>query len=116
MVEYSTGSLDQTYAAIADPSRRAILKALMDRPLRVTEVAKPFDLSLNAVSKHIRLLERAGLVRREIRGRDHWLSFNVRPLREASDWIENARSFWLKSMDGLESYISKKPKKKRKRF
>lgn len=116
MVEYSANTLDLTYAAISDPSRREILRALMDRPLRVTEVAEPFDMSLNAVSKHIRLLERAGLVRREIRGREHWLSFDDKPLREASDWIEDTRRFWMKTMDSLESYLRKKPKRKGRRL
>ena len=114
MGEYSNVSLDRTYAAIADPNRRAILSALSERPLRVTEVARPFDMSLNAVSKHIRILERAGLVQREIRGRDHWLTFNDTPLLEASDWIDNARRFWMKAMDGLELHLRKKPKKKKR--
>ena len=115
MVEYLETSLDKTYAAIADPTRRAILTALLDKPLRVTEVAKPFDMSLNAVSKHIRLLEQAGLVQREIRGRDHWLTLNDSPLQEASDWIEAARGFWMNSLDGLESYLTTKRQRKRRR-
>lgn len=103
--------MDRTYAAIADPSRRAILSALMDRSRRVTEIAKPFHMSLNAVSKHIRVLEQAGLVRREVRGREHWLSFNDRPLTEALDWITRARSFWSTSLTGLESHLQKKRKR-----
>ena len=116
MVEFIETSLDKTYAAIADPTRRAILTALLDKPLRVTEVAKPFDMSLNAVSKHIRLLEQAGLVQREIRGRDHWLTFNDTPLRDASDWIENARKFWMNSLDGLEAFLTTKRQRKRRRI
>lgn len=116
MVEYRQSSLDRTYAAIADPSRRAILSALMDRPQRVTEIAKPFRMSLNAVSKHIRMLEQAGLVRREVRGREHWLSFNDRPLTEALDWMTRAHSFWSQSLTGLESHLRKKRKRKERRL
>ena len=116
MVEYNQGSLDRTYAAIADPNRRAILSALLDRPQRVTEIAKPFNLSLNAVSKHIRMLEQAGLVQREVRGREHWLSFNDRPLSEAADWITRAQSFWSQSLTGLESHLRKRRKSKERKF
>lgn len=104
MVELISG-LNGTYAALADPSRRAILTRLRGGAARVTEIAEPFDMSLNAVSKHIRVLERAGLIRREISGREHFLSVNVRPLIEASRWIDEQQSFWESRLDAFESLL-----------
>ena len=115
MVELQETSLNQTYAAIADPTRRAILIRLMQSEARVTELAEPFDISLNAVSKHLRVLERAQLIRRTIKGRDHYLSVNIEPLQEAAEWIETYQQFWEKRMDALEIFLVKKnPQKKRK--
>lgn len=109
MVEYfqSTG-LDQIFSALADPTRRAILKTLAQRPATINEIAKPFPLSLNAVSKHVMVLERAGLLRREIRGREHHCRVNPRPLREASEWLEHYRQFWEQRLDALEVYVARK--------
>lgn len=97
--------IDLTLAALADPTRRAILERLARGEARVTELAQPFRMSLNAVSKHLRTLERAGLVRRQIRGREHVISFESAPLDEASRWIEAARRFWTPSLDSLERYL-----------
>ena len=83
----TAAQLDATLLALADPTRRAIVRRLAQGEARVTEVAAPFPMSLNAVSKHIRVLERAGLVRRRIVGREHILSFNPAPLDEATAWI-----------------------------
>jgi DNA-binding transcriptional ArsR family regulator len=105
VVEHVQSQLDATYAALADPTRRAILARLQRRPARVTEVAAEFPVSLNAVSKHIRVLERAGLVRREIRGRDHVLSADPRPLREAGSWIEHYQRFWSTRADALAAHV-----------
>ncbi len=111
MVELNQTELGSTYAALADPSRRAILARLRGGAARVTEIAEPFDMSLNAVSKHIRVLERAGLIRREISGRDHFLSVNVEPLIEASRWIEEQKTFWERRLDSLESFLEQKKQK-----
>jgi DNA-binding transcriptional ArsR family regulator len=97
--------LDDTLIALADPTRRAILQRLSSGEARVTEVAAPFDISLNSVSKHIRILERADLVRRRVAGRDHFLSFNAAPLAEASKWIEQSRAFWTGRLDALEAML-----------
>ena len=105
MVESSPPTLDLTYAALADPSRRAILARLRDRELSVTEIAGPFDVSLNAVSKHLKVLEQAGLVHRTVKGRYHYLSLRAEPLLEASDWIEKYRDFWEHRLDALESFL-----------
>lgn len=95
-------ALDHTLAALADPTRRAILRRLARGEARVTEVAAPFAMSLNAVSKHIRVLERARLVRRRREGREHFLAFDPKPLDAASAWIEKQRSFWNARLDALE--------------
>jgi DNA-binding transcriptional ArsR family regulator len=97
--------LDQTLVALADPTRRAILTRLARGPARVTEVAEPFAISLNSVSKHIRILERARLVRRRRRGREHILSLDPAPLDEAAEWIERQRSFWTARLDDLEAAL-----------
>lgn len=99
--------LDSTLSALADPTRRAILRQLSRGETRVTDVAKPFAISLNSVSKHIRVLERAQLVRRRRDGREHWLSFNRRPLDEAAMWIESQRTFWNERLDALERELNK---------
>ncbi|MCR6644340.1 MAG: helix-turn-helix domain-containing protein [Terricaulis sp.] len=75
-------------------------------PARVTDIAKPFAISLNAVSKHIRILERAALVRRERQGREHMLSLNPAPLDEAAAWIETQRQFWTTRLDALEQALA----------
>jgi DNA-binding transcriptional ArsR family regulator len=97
--------LDITLTAIADPTRRAILQRLAQGEARVTELADPFDISLNAVSKHIRMLERADLVRRRRVGRDHFLSFNPQPLESAVAWIGEQRAVWTARLDTLEALL-----------
>jgi DNA-binding transcriptional ArsR family regulator len=94
--------LDRTLLALADPTRRAILRRLAQGEARVTELAHPFAISLNSVSKHIRMLERADLVRRRRAGREHRLSFNPAPLDQAAAWIEAQRAFWTGRLDALE--------------
>ena len=98
-------NLDQTLLALADPTRRAILQRLSRGEARVTELAQPFDMSLNAVSKHIRILERAELVRRRTAGREHFLSFNRQQLDELATWIETQRAEWTARLDALEALL-----------
>ena len=97
--------LDRTLLALADPTRRAILRRLMQQEARVTDLAAPFAISLNAVSKHIRVLERAGLVRRRVVGREHNLTFDSRPLDAAAEWIAAQRAFWAPRLDALEAHL-----------
>jgi DNA-binding transcriptional ArsR family regulator len=97
--------LDQTLMALADPTRRAILQRLSQGEARVTELAGPFDMSLNAVSKHIRVLERARLVRRRQAGRDHYLSIDIGPLDRAAAWIASQRLAWNDQLDGLDALL-----------
>lgn len=101
----STTQLDATLLALADPTRRAIMRRLAQGEARVTEVAAPFPISLNAVSKHIRVLERAGLVRRRVVGREHFLSFNPAPLDEAAAWIATQQATWQQRFDALETLL-----------
>jgi DNA-binding transcriptional ArsR family regulator len=97
--------LDHTLLALADPTRRAILDRLALGSARVTELAAPFDVSLNSVSKHIRILERARLVRRRRAGREHILSIDPAPLDEAAEWMDRQRTFWTGRMDALETAL-----------
>jgi len=98
-------SLDATLTALADPTRRAILRQLMAGDARVTQIARPFSISLNSVSKHIRMLERARLVRRRRAGREHVLSFNASPLDAVSSWIEAQRAIWSARLDALDAVL-----------
>jgi DNA-binding transcriptional ArsR family regulator len=100
--------LDQVYAAIADPTRRAILGILADGEVNVGSLAERFPISLNGVSKHVKVLERAGLVERSVHGREHRLRLNAEPLREASAWLEHYRTFWDARLEALESFLQKK--------
>jgi len=98
-------TLDRTLTALADPTRRAILQRLSSGEARVTDVARPFSISLNAVSKHILVLERARLVKRRKVGRDHYLSYRSEPLDAAAKWIAETRSFWALRLDTLERLL-----------
>lgn len=97
--------LDETLAALADPTRRAILARLAQGEARVTDVAKPFAISLNSVSKHIRMLERAQLVRRRVEGREHFLALDPRPLDEAAAWIDEQRKLWSWRLGELDRIL-----------
>ena len=105
MVEYSTDALDKVFAALSDPTRRSILQRLCLGPASVTELAAPVDMSLNAVSKHLKVLEAAGLVRREIEGRVHHVYLNAEPLGEAERWVNRYRQYWEASLDSLEAWL-----------
>ena len=98
-------NLDHTLIALADPTRRSILQRLSRGEARVTELAAPFDISLNSVSKHIRILERAELVRRRVAGREHFLTFNPAPMESAVEWMERHRIFWTERLDALEAAL-----------
>jgi DNA-binding transcriptional ArsR family regulator len=104
--------LTTVLGAISHPSRRAILHRLADGPARVTEIAAPFDMSLNAVSKHLKVLEGAGLVDREVQGRDHLIRFRGEPLRAVSAWVHEYEQFWTERLDNLERYFKNQKKHK----
>ena len=106
MVECRHEALDDVFVALAHPARRAILARLAeDGEVTVTEIAAPFEVSLNAVSKHLKLLERAGLIRRRVVGREHHCRLEAAPMAEAVEWLERYRWFWTESLDSLERYL-----------
>jgi len=114
MVKYlPAASLDQIFAALSDPTRRRILDLLARAELCVTGLAKPFSISLPAISKHLRVLERAGLIKRERDGRVHRLRLEAKPMRDAAAWIERYRGFWEGQFDALADYLEKQRKKGR---
>jgi DNA-binding transcriptional ArsR family regulator len=116
MVEYksraesalASGRLDAAFSAMADPTRRAILARLALADARVTEIAGDFPVSLNAISKHIKMLERAELVRRTVQGRDHILSLNAGAMADAAAWIDYYRQFWEDRLASLEAFVTSK--------
>jgi DNA-binding transcriptional ArsR family regulator len=105
MVEHSATALDATYAALGHDVRRRMLEDLRDGQARVTDLAEPFEMSLAAASKHIFVLERAGLVQRTIAGREHLISLRAAPLAPASEWLESYRRFWTGRLDALERHL-----------
>jgi DNA-binding transcriptional ArsR family regulator len=105
MVNYSTAALDATFGALADPTRRAILARLAQGEAMVTELAEPFRVSLPAISKHVRVLEAAGLLEREVHGRVHRCKLAVQPMKNAAAWIEQYRAFWELQFDALAKYL-----------
>ena len=98
-------TLDHTFSALAHPTRRSMLDVLVREPIRVTDLAAQFHCSLNVASKHILSLERAGLVKREQKGREHWLRLEAAPLSDAAAFVQRYRRFWEKQMDRLGSYL-----------
>jgi DNA-binding transcriptional ArsR family regulator len=111
MGERQSPRLDDIFNALCDPTRRAILARLQDSDARVTDIAGEFPISLNSISKHIRMLERAGLLRRSISGRDHVLSLDAGPLAEAQAWIEQYRRFWEDRLAALDAYVTRQKRK-----
>ena len=107
MVKYPSAKLDRTFAALADPTRRQILAHLARGDRRVTDLARPHNMSLPAVSKHLRVLENAGLLRRRRYGRVHEMQLNADPLKKAAQWVEEYRKFWEGSLDRLAAYLAK---------
>jgi DNA-binding transcriptional ArsR family regulator len=105
MVKYRRGQLDAVYGAISHPVRRSVLERLRPGGATVTELAAHFPMSLVAVSKHIRVLEAAGLVRRTVDGREHHLTLEAAPLLQAAGWIDRYRKFWEERLDLLDARI-----------
>jgi DNA-binding transcriptional ArsR family regulator len=99
-------NLDLAFAALSDPTRRRIVARLARGRTRVTDLALPFDMSLNAVSKHLKVLERSGLVKRERLGREHWLQLRAAPLREVVRWANQYERFWNERLDALGEFLS----------
>ena len=108
MVTFRKAQLDRVYGAIADPTRRAILTVLTRGEINVGSLADRFPISFNGVSKHVKVLERAGLVERSVRGREHWLRLEPKPLQEAARWLAHYRAFWNTRLDALEAFLVKR--------
>jgi DNA-binding transcriptional ArsR family regulator len=106
MVKYQSASLDATFAALSDPTRRSILARLARGESRVTDLAGPYDMSLPAISKHLRVLEDAGLLKRERDGRVHRCQLNARPMKQAAHWIARYERFWEGQFDSLAKFLN----------
>lgn len=110
MVNYSQTALDSTFAALSDATRRGILARLAQGETSVSELAVPYEMSLPAVSKHLRVLEQAGLVSRQKDGRVHRCRLLAEPMKDASEWIERYRQFWEAQFDSLARYLEESQK------
>src|ERR1700686_3615295 len=107
--------LTDVLAAISHPTRRAIIGQLANGPARFLDIAKPFDTALNAVTKHLKLLERAGLIERRKQGREVFISFRGEPLREVAEWVHEYEQFWKERLDQFEQHFKDKKQKKEKK-
>ena len=107
MVQYREANIDRVAAAISDPTRRAIIERLARGPGRISDVAEPFAMSLTGFCKHVKVLERAGLVRRTRRGRDNTLELSPEPLRDVAQWTLKYRQFWNERLDRLEEFLAR---------
>jgi len=114
MVQYRTASnINRAAAAISDPTRRAIIERLARGPARISDLAQPFSMSLTGFCKHVRVLERARLVRRTRRGRNNTLQLSTEPLRDVARWILNYEQFWGARLDRLHEFFAKHKEKSR---
>ncbi len=111
----STDQLSITFAALADPTRRAILAYLAQGEASVSELAQPFQMSLPAISKHLKVLERAGLIARSRKAQWRPCRLEAEPLKDAADWIEQYRQFWEQSFDRLDDYLQELQAKEKKK-
>jgi len=110
-----TDHLSTTFAALADPTRRAILARLASGECSVTELAEPFEMSMPAVSKHLRVLERAGLIARRREAQWRPRRIEAAPLKEVADWTERYRHIWEQRLDRLDTYLQQLKAKEKKR-
>ncbi len=113
MVQYQASNIDRVTAAISDRTRRAIVERLARGPARISDVAEPFSMSLTGFCKHVRVLERAGLVRRTRRGRNKILELSPEPLRDVAQWILKYEQFWNARLDRLQQFFAKQKEKSR---
>jgi DNA-binding transcriptional ArsR family regulator len=106
--------LSEVLTAISHPTRRAIIRQLANRPARFLDVAEPHDMALNAVTKHLKMLERAGLIEREKKGREVLISLRAEPLRQVAGWVHEYERFWNERLDQFEQHFRDKKKKREK--
>ena len=112
MVNNSSERLDSVFSALSDPTRRAILDRLARSEATVMELAAPFEMSLPAVSKHLRILEHAGLIAREKEGRIHHMRLTADAMKDAAEWLGHYRRFWTDQLDNLAAYLETASDKK----
>ena len=105
MIESHPHTLDSVFLALGHPIRRQILMRLAQGAATVTDIAEPFELSLNAISKHLKVLEKAGLIRRQVLGREHYCSISPQPLEEVSNWLNYYQGFWMSRLDAMEQEL-----------
>jgi len=105
MVLRESPALDDVFHALADPTRRAMLRSLAGGERNIGELAAPFDMSFAAASKHVRVLEGAGLLRRRVQGRSHVCSIEAEPLADATEWLNYYQAFWRRRLDTLEALV-----------
>ena len=115
MVKYDSAGLDRIFMALSDPTRRAILQRLAEKEARVTELAAPFNISLPAITKHLNVLERAGLLHREKDGRVRHCRIDHRPLKQVADWVGWYRQFWDRRLGRLDKYLEQTARRKKDR-
>jgi DNA-binding transcriptional ArsR family regulator len=113
MVEQA--SLDRVFHALADPTRRTMLRTLAGRTRTVGELAEPFDMSFAAAAKHVKVLEKAGLLRREVRGRQHFCELSPAPLAAADEWLGFYQRYWSARLDDLEAALARHARRKRRK-
>jgi DNA-binding transcriptional ArsR family regulator len=116
MVNYSAGALDATFGALSDATRRGILSRLAQGESSVSDLAAPYKMSLPAVSKHLRVLESAGLIARHKDGRVHRCRLNPAPMKSAAEWIEHYKQFWEDQFDSLAAYLEKQNEKEKEQW
>lgn len=104
-------TLDRAFGALADPTRRALLVALRDGDARITDLARPLPMTFAGVSRHVGVLEAAGLVRREVRGREHWVSIQSDGLRRAELWLSEQTAFWTRRANALADRLERKKRR-----
>lgn len=117
MVKLNKDPVTVVFHALADPTRRQILSMVATEEKRASELAECFDMSFPAVSKHLKVLERAKLVKRDVKGRVHRFTFKEEDMKQAYDWLTDFKQFWSESLDGLDAFLRKpqsKPKKRRR--
>ena len=111
-ISNGSAQLNLIFSALSDPTRRAMLLKLADTEQSIASLSSPFDISKSAVTKHIKVLEKAGLLKRTIDGRVHHCQLTVEPLHAASDWMAFYQQFWHNKLDALDSYLTTNPKDK----
>ena len=114
MVNYSSTRLDAVFGALSDPTRRRIVERLARKPLTVGEIAADFSISQPAISKHLKVLEEAGLMKRDINGRTHHCRLEPKAIQAASSWLESQQRFWNAAFDRLDAYLARSSERKRK--